>query len=299
MKKNITLIALLIGLCLCAAFFVLKRTSPQMKFSPIAEAKAEHLRKVIRTEIEQLGSHAWAGEYYFGDGLGVNVTLLIAPESGYLFEWHGCLGLYDRNYGRVKEKNGAIRLSFTYPNKQEGFQGIADEFIPVAWGERKYLVSPDNMIGFCNDVNSKNEPRQEIHGLQFLKAGDQLKPVTGDPDVPAAYKKYLLKNPIIAEVTSVAKISTRPFVKDGESQDIIVTLNNGLNSGLLSGMKLYMVSPHNSYESIELQEVNPHESKGLMRRFAEGQEILQGAILSTVPYWRMPEDVTIQSPKEQ
>ncbi len=87
--------ALLITLVACDA------DTDRAKYSEEAEATAKQLRQKIRDEVRSLGEHAWAGEYYHGDGLGVNVFLMLAPQAGYLFEWHGCLGLYDRNYGKV------------------------------------------------------------------------------------------------------------------------------------------------------------------------------------------------------
>ena len=107
------------------------REREAQKFSSKAERRANSLSQQIRQEIGRLKGHEWAGEYYEGDGLGVNVSLLIAPEHGFVFEWHGCLGLYDRNYGCVATTNGRLQLSFAYSNKQEGFEGLATEFVPV------------------------------------------------------------------------------------------------------------------------------------------------------------------------
>ena len=107
------------------------------KRSDKAEETAAVYRKNIQAEITTLKEHEWAGEYYEGDGLGVNVSLILAPKSGFLFEWHGCMGLYDRNYGAVTSDKGKIRLTFTFPNKRKGFQGIAQGFTPIVWGERK------------------------------------------------------------------------------------------------------------------------------------------------------------------
>jgi hypothetical protein len=39
------------------------------------------------------------GEYYSGDGLGVNWTVSLTEEGRFEFAWHGCLGLYDSNEG--------------------------------------------------------------------------------------------------------------------------------------------------------------------------------------------------------
>ncbi|OGV42527.1 MAG: hypothetical protein A2X46_04470 [Lentisphaerae bacterium GWF2_57_35] len=99
------------------------------KYTDAAEKTAKQLRDRIRAAANPLTNHPWAGEYYCGDGLGVNVSLLLAPGAGYVFEWHGCLGLYDRNYGHVTETNGRIRLSFAFKNERKGFQGIAEEFV--------------------------------------------------------------------------------------------------------------------------------------------------------------------------
>src|SRR5262245_23771504 len=90
-----------------------------------AESEAKQRRAKISAEIQKLGVHEWAGDYFAGDGLGVNTSLVLAPASGYVFEWHGCLGLYDRNYGAVAWTNNRIRLSFTFENTRKGFQGIA------------------------------------------------------------------------------------------------------------------------------------------------------------------------------
>src|SRR5262245_43325767 len=76
------------------------------RFSPGAEALAEAQRTAILAEVATLADHAWAGKYYAGDGMGENVSLALAPRAGFVFEWHGCLGLYDRNFGAVEEVNG-------------------------------------------------------------------------------------------------------------------------------------------------------------------------------------------------
>ena len=91
---------------------------------------------------------------------GCERLLDLAPKSGYVFEWHGCMGLYDRNYGAVTWTKDRLRLSFTLPNKREGFQGIDEKFIPVAWGDRKYLIPASDIVGFCNEVNAGDEPRK-------------------------------------------------------------------------------------------------------------------------------------------
>src|SRR4051794_35396247 len=93
------------------------------KSSASVEREVESKRRAILREIKKLQGHQWAGNYYAGYGLGVNTSFVAAPTSGYVFEWHGCLGLYDRNYGAVTWTNGRIRLSFTFENQREVFRG--------------------------------------------------------------------------------------------------------------------------------------------------------------------------------
>src|SRR5262245_45423175 len=95
------------------------------RFSGDAHRVASARRAEIVAELLTLGDHAWAGDDYQGEGLAVNCALKLAPRSGFVFEWHGCLGLYDRNYGPVSVEDGRVRLEFSFENIREGFRGVA------------------------------------------------------------------------------------------------------------------------------------------------------------------------------
>ena len=158
-----------------------------LKFSEEADAKAKVLRSVIEQEIKSLPKHAWAGQYYFGDGLGANVSLWLAPSAGFLYEWYGCLGLYDRDYGAVSDDGkGTIQLRFLL-----GGSRIEGEYVPVAWGERRYLIAKDQLSDFCDAVNRGREPRKGVHGMWFIRWGDEKKRADGLPAVPEEYRKGL------------------------------------------------------------------------------------------------------------
>jgi hypothetical protein len=104
------------------------------KTSGSSRAASQAKIRAIRRELRHTKTD-WAGEHYYGDGLGVNVSLSLAPENGFVFTWNGCLGLYDLNYGSVAFTNGTLKLQFKYPNNREGFEGIAPELLPVRWGD--------------------------------------------------------------------------------------------------------------------------------------------------------------------
>jgi len=270
-RRKMKAYSLMLPLTLCAVVAV-AGCGTETKLSDNAEKTAKQRCEQIRTEIETLANHDWAGEYYHGDGLGVNVTLLLAPESGFVFEWHGCLGLYDRNYGAVSETDGRIRLAFTFENKREGFQGIAGELIPIPWGPRRYLVPADDVVGFCNAVNEGSEPRKDAHGRYLLRKGDAKRKVLGFPSVPQGFKAYLLKRPIEAEILAVGKPATRPSAFEWKFKDTPVTLNVGKDHGLLPGMELHVVKPDNIFESVRITKVEDEKSEGVMTQIGAGKK---------------------------
>jgi hypothetical protein len=59
--------------------------------------------------------HQWAGVYEFSE-LGCRVKMWLAPKSGCVAEWRGCLGLYGGNWGPVKESNDDLLIAFERPN---------------------------------------------------------------------------------------------------------------------------------------------------------------------------------------
>lgn len=125
------------------------------KHTQSAEAEANSRSGRILAEISQLQGHPWAGKYYFGDGLGVNSHLTIAPKSGFVFEWHGCLGCYDRNWGEVQERDGALHLDFHFPNGQADYSGCAPVLVPLDQDEKRYLVEPSQLdeVRDCGDTS--------------------------------------------------------------------------------------------------------------------------------------------------
>lgn len=258
----------------------------EAKFSDTAETTAKEQKERIRAAARALTNHPWAGEYYSGDGLGVNVSLFLAPGAGYVFEWHGCMGLYDRNYGDIAETNGRIRLSFTFKNERKGFQGIAEEFTPVPWGDRQYLIPSDDVMEFCNRVNGGTEPRDGVHGRHLLRWGDEKKAVSGFPVVPEECRAYLLTEPIIAEIVGVASVTTRPSVCEWKFKDTTVVLNIGTDQGLHKGMELQVVKPAHLVESVRITKVLASTSEGVMTQSGEeNEEPEKGWQLSTRCPW--------------
>ena len=254
--------------------------------SPTAEREADARREQISAEIERLGRHDWAGEYCAGDGMGVNQSLHLAPDSGYVFEWHGCLGLYDRNYGAVTPQDGRLRLSFTFENVRQGFRGIAPDLLMVRWGARRYLIPADDIIGFCNAVNSGHEPRTGAHGRYLLRAGDETKEVRGWPELPDEYRTCLLSNPAKASILAVGPSTTRPSLADWSFRDTQVTLDAGSDQGIHVGMELFVIEPRDIVKSVRVTNVRADRADAIMTQIDEDASApVAGWQLSTQPWW--------------
>jgi hypothetical protein len=146
---------------------------------------------------------ALAGDFYRGDGLGMNCSLTINPGGYFSFQWRGCLGVYGQNKGRAKVVAGHLVLKPEQPNNQDGFGGTPTDFIPVRWGDRLYLVPAQDKGKFCNEVNQGTEPREGAHGLFYLRRDDWKKKVTGWPVVPKEWVPLLLKKPLQGKIVEV------------------------------------------------------------------------------------------------
>jgi len=237
----------------------------EKKFSKGSKAKLEAKKLLIDEELNALAAPAWAGRYYYGDGLGVNVALSLAPKSGFAFTWNGCLGLYDLNYGDVLEADGKIRLIFKHPNDRQGFEGIAPELIPIAWGKRNYLISTHEVVKFANAINAGFEPREAIGGRFLLKEGDQLKAVDEQPKLPSPYSEYLLKEPIQAEISSIKESRIE---KDERITTLI--LNVGSEQGVKPEMEFYVYSPSTVAEWARITQVDKSNSEAeVIQRLAD------------------------------
>jgi hypothetical protein len=167
-----------------------------------------------------------AGEYYSGDGLGVNWSLELCQDGTFEFSWDGCLGNYDHRSGRWDIADGLITFR-VLERKPDGMEhSLPSSLRPVRWGERLYLVPADELIEFCNEVNDGAEPRNDPHGLALLREKDWTLPVFDSPELPEQLQAYLLSAPV------------RGNLAKGESERAGV-VDRGSSQGLRPGMFLY------------------------------------------------------------
>lgn len=270
-RKSVARICFGILLAVLPSFFLLPSQfageKVPKKFSKRADANLAARKKQILQELESLKGDSWAGKYYYGDGLGVNVELDLAPRSGFAFTWNGCFGLYDMNYGDVVESGGTIRLVPQLPNERKPFEGIAPEFLPILWGARHYLIATNEVVKFTNAINAGFEPREGSWGMFLLKRQDVSKPATGSPGLPLEYSEYLLQQSIDAEIVSIKSSVT----KESERRTTAV-LNVGAAQGVKKGMEFFLYSPSGLYASATVTDVNDSSSEAEIQQCCDAKE---------------------------
>jgi hypothetical protein len=178
-------------------------------------------------------------------------------------------------------------LDFAFKNERKGFRGLAEDFTPVRWGARRYLIPTDDIAGFCNEVNAGSEPRNDVHGRYPLRLGDEKLAVEGAPILPNEFAGYLLKKPIEGQIVEVRKSTTRPSVVDFKFKDTKVILNVGTNNGVKVGMRFFVIAGTERVESVDITTITGDRAEGVMTQIGEdepGPDV--GWKVSTRPRWR-------------
>jgi hypothetical protein len=93
----------------------------------------------------------------------------------------------------------------------------------------------------------------------LLRRGDEQKATEGLPDIPSEYLNYILKEPVIARVSSVTETRV-----EKERRITRVTLNVGSADGLKKGMELYVKEPARAYLDAVVTDVSEHWSSAVI-----------------------------------
>lgn len=215
----------------------------------------ERQRMRIQDEIATLKQHPWAGDYYEGDGLGANIRVSLAPGTGIAATWHGCLGLYGANRGKVVERDGELRFEYEEPNEQ-GFGGFPDALRPIRWGERRYMIPETKLIDFVNAINHGFEPRKQVHGMYLLADGDEKRPVAGLPELPKPMRDLIRRQALEARIVSVDAAETRKSETGSDCGfHYRMTLDRGARDGLAPGVELKVIGQAHIWDNVTVATV--------------------------------------------
>ncbi|HYW74363.1 MAG TPA: hypothetical protein VE961_25295 [Pyrinomonadaceae bacterium] len=107
-----------------------------------------------------------------------------------------------------------------------------EEFVPISWGERLYLVHQDSLVDFVNAINLAIEPRAgscaAYFGVHLLRDGDEKKVPVGHPALPADLLSLLLDKTVDAQIISVSH----------QGDELTATIDRGSKAGLRPHMRL-------------------------------------------------------------
>ena len=236
------------------------------KFSQRNQTEVLARRGGIRSELETLKDHPWAGFYSHGGFPGAVRHLAVAPNAGFAYTCrstdvyiNGALALYDQNYGEVVWENGRLKL-FPVLENEEDDTPLPTEFVLIPWGDQLCLIPADGIIDFCNRINAG------FGGTCFVRDGyfGMPRPV-GRPEVPDEFKPYLLDVPIEGELIVVGE--PREFRKRSSIVcETVVVVNRGRQDGVLPGMTFHVTNPENIFAPIKLTKISDTESEGIIEQ---------------------------------
>jgi hypothetical protein len=140
------------------------------------------------------------GEYYLGNGRGMNLRLSILPDGRYSFVSSGCTGLHHRESGYVQEAKGQYLLSPSGPIEP----GVERSLVPIGWGQRRYLIPPADMQRFRDAIVEGQEPRDDVRGRFYVRL--PVLPADGLPNSPRGLANDLCENLLLGRVLEVSAV---------------------------------------------------------------------------------------------
>lgn len=249
---------------------LLEKERPAVEFRQKRIAK--ELASLLRASLKDDDwAKEWAGTYYTGDGLGMNVAIAVAPKSGIAYTWHGCLGLYDANHGEIVETApDSLMIKWAIDPKKSQFGFLSSKLYFVRWGQRRYLVPEGRMRSLASQYNRGGWARDGLWGNPLRHEGrdernsERTTPSpAGRPQLPAEFAKLIINKPTHFTISSIKitgqkKIGDNPDLKEVQGE---VELEGGRDRGLFVGTEIDCDEGERS-SSIEIYRVDESKSWG-------------------------------------
>lgn len=242
-----------------------------------SDALLARWRQVAAANGEQ--ADEWAGDYVEQGELSYRV-LRWSPRAGFVsVSVHTCEPMVTAfAYGGVTAAPDLIgmraetRRSAGHHQHHGATPAAETYYLPVRWGERRYLVPQKEVRQFYNFVAGYGWRAGEWPSDFLLRAGDGDKPVSGMPVLPPGYERHV-RLPINANVTRVGRREVRrQDTPHGPAYSSLttITLDAGREHGVRPGMTFYLVGSDYP-ETIGIARVGRRTTVAVVEReWAEG-----------------------------
>lgn len=242
----------------------------------------------IETELRALDRDAlpedhwarrWAGKYYTGDGLGMNVRIMVAPESGVTYTWHGCLGLYDMNHGDIAEVlPDGLRLQLAFDPALQYYGLWDDRLYFVNWGELRFLVPERKMLQIVNNYNNGGYAKESMFDIprwyeREVSHGERMDIPATRPTLPAPWDAMLRDDPVRLRVTSLQTGPVRQITERSWRHSYALVFTGGSDAGAYVGMEFEYGDGWPS-GTITITEVGETTCRGEMITYADQNQRL-------------------------
>jgi hypothetical protein len=193
----------------------------------------ESVIKLRRGRIEGIDLADLAGDYSYGTGY-INHRLGLTRAGRYHYRYGTHTGFDAESEGRYAVADGVIRLIPERSSSPDTLEPTWRTLVPIRWGDRLYLIPERHRVAFCSDVNRGIEPGYLRRGkLDFMEANRHL-PAGVMPELPAAWRSYLLAKPVAGTITEVLPDSS-------------ALVDRGERDGIKAGMILMSEERQGSY----------------------------------------------------
>ena len=228
----------------------------------------------------------WAGTYYTGDGLGMNVTIKLAPKAGVAYTWHGCMGLYDANHGDIVEPfNDGVVVRMAINTQASIYSFMSEKLYFVRWGERRYLVPEAKMLQLINNYNEGGYARREMYSIP-LRFEEQVERThrtepPGRPQLPPEYARLIIEKPLRLKISKVTSQPPREVTPGVEVTKCAIEFEGGQDQGVFIGMEMPFECGRTSGK-IRIDLVNATSATGTLSLYAAQGETLELPIVGRV-----------------
>jgi hypothetical protein len=218
-----------------------------------------------------------AGEFTFGNGF-VFQRLEVSLPDRYYFRWKNDVITDEPHHddrfesrGRCSVVDGVLRLVPEGPCSSEVRELMGNDFVPVRWGGRRYLIPEKERVDFCSSVNQGEIPKYMRDGPFSLDAVvDRPKPPQGRPEVPPEWAAFLLPTSVTGTITELLENQVAIIdvgAKDGLKAGMVFIRETNAVFSLMTSIKVLFTEADRSFVRISEPDAGPLPRSSAARRF--------------------------------